>query len=206
MDPRGRYLAASDCENHILVWAVPKCPDPDVVCSVLAPLPMANALTFVLGRMQPTPLRVFSASVLAPDLGFSGDGRYLVAGSIEGALYLWDTENWQQLPNLLGHAGPVWGLAASPDGRHLASAGSDGTIRIWDLHKRAEVHVLRGHTDAVWGVAFSPDGQRLASAGRDKTVRIWEVSVLADNKLQRTGELTGGESSGTRLRVKGDQR
>jgi WD40 repeat protein len=124
-------------------------------------------------------------------LTFSGDGQYLAVAGCDGVLRLWDTTNWQPLPDVIGHAGTIWGLAASPDGRYLASAGSDGLVRMWDLRTRDKPRELRGHTDAVWGVAFRPDGRRLASVGRDGTVCIWDLDLLRQ-RWDRGGEGSSG--------------
>ncbi len=182
VDPRGRYLAGGTTDGQVMVWEVPSQPDPRPACAVLAPLPAAHALASALGRLTLARPRVFHVKISAVAVAFSGDGKYLAAAGLDGVVRLWETPEWQRLPNLTGHAGPVMDLAGSPDGRHLASAGTDGTVRIWDLHSRAEVQTLRGHTDAVWAVAFRPDGRRLASAGRDRTVRIWDVSFLRESR------------------------
>jgi WD40 repeat protein/serine/threonine protein kinase len=176
-DPCGRYLAGGDADGQIMVWEVLR-PDPRAVCAALVPLPVAPARAWALGRMPLAPLWVFRTNAGPFSVTFSGDGRYLAAAGCDGVLRLWDTTSWRRLPDLVGHAGTIWGLAGSPDGRYLASAGTDGTVRLWDLRTRDEVRVLRGHKDAVWAVAFSPDGRRLASAGRDRTMRIWDVGFL----------------------------
>jgi WD40 repeat protein/serine/threonine protein kinase len=172
-DPRGRYLAGGDADGKIMVWELPSA-NPRAICAALAPLPVLPALASVLARMTLAPPLEFPTHAGPFDLTFSGDGQYLAVAGVDGVLRLWDTTNWQLLPELIGHAGPLWGVAGSPDGRYLASAGSDGTVRVWDLRTRGKPRELHGHTDAVWGVAFRPDGRRLASVGRDRTVLIWE--------------------------------
>jgi hypothetical protein len=69
---------------------------------------------------------------------------------------------------LVGHTGPVTGVAFRRDGARLASASQDRTIRIWDLATGRLIHTLEGHTDKVAAVCFSPDGRLLFSGGHDR--------------------------------------
>ena len=78
---------------------------------------------------------------------------------------------------LVGHGGPVWGVAFSPDGQRLASVSHDETVKIWDSATGKELLALKGHAGTVSSVEFSPDGQRLASASSDQTVKIWDSAT-----------------------------
>lgn len=102
---------------------------------------------------------------------------------------------------LVGHTGPVEGLALSPDGSRLVSGGGRGDwiIHLWDADSGERLRTLPGHTRGVSSVAFSPDGTRLVSASGDGTVRIWdaiggielhcfEVSKNSEGKLSDVSE------------------
>ena len=80
----------------------------------------------------------------------------------------------KELHRLLGHTGPVQGVAFSPDGRRIASAGHDGFVKLWDLTTGQEVLTLSRHKAEVACVAFSPNGHLLASSGLDGTVMVWD--------------------------------
>ncbi len=90
---------------------------------------------------------------------------------------------------LLGHAGPVYGVAVSLDGKRLATASGDRTAKVWDAASGEELITLSGHTRAVWSVAFSPEcvsppdggpegcGARLATASEDGMAKVWDVAT-----------------------------
>ncbi|MCE7981157.1 MAG: hypothetical protein DYG89_08200 [Caldilinea sp. CFX5] len=116
-------------------------------------------------------------------LAFRPDGRQLVAGGADCALYLWDVSQPTQaqvIARLAGHRKRIATVAFSPDGAYIASGDYDGVIHLWGSHNGAN---RRGATPAllrcqgtVRKVVFSPDGQTVASAG-DDGLRLWSVAA-----------------------------
>ncbi|KAG6328275.1 hypothetical protein ID866_10814, partial [Astraeus odoratus] len=109
----------------------------------------------------------------------SPDGRWIVSGSSDNTIRLWDAHTSSQIGSPFeGHTGSVDAAAFSPDGRWIVSGSSDNTIRLWDAHIGSQIgSPLEGHTDYVQAVAFSPDGNRqwIVSGSYDTTVRVWDV-------------------------------
>jgi WD40 repeat protein len=126
---------------------------------------------------------------------FSTDGKALFAGCSDGAIYVYDLDNGQQLNVLRGHSGEVTALALGPGSAGLASASTDHTARLWFLDIAPQARDYVGHQGPVWTAAFSPDGQHLVSASGDKTARIWDTAsakvlhVLKGHELGVTGAL-----------------
>ncbi|MES2925152.1 MAG: protein kinase [Verrucomicrobiota bacterium] len=112
-------------------------------------------------------------------LCFAPDGRWLVTGSFDRSIKIWDPGDGKLLQSWVGSGGLISAIALSPDGRRLATCGvEDKTVKLWDPVTGREILRLRGHTSMVHGIAFSPDGQRLASSSDDGTIRIWDSTPL----------------------------
>ncbi len=104
-------------------------------------------------------------------VAFSSDSRQLVTGTLDGYLWLWNTQG-KLLRKIKAHQAPIWGVAFSPDNQAIASASGDGTAKLWSVDGPLQ-HTLKSTDAVVWSVAFSQDGQRIATGLIDGKLQIW---------------------------------
>lgn len=107
----------------------------------------------------------------------SQDGRWVVSGSEDQTVRVWDALSGREAHVLRGHQEPVADVAVAPSGTWLASGSMDGTVRLWDLLSGRAGLVLRGHTSGVCSVAVSADGRWIASGAYDNTARLWDAAT-----------------------------
>ena len=107
-------------------------------------------------------------------LGWTPDGRYLVSGSWEPVVRVWDAWTQGEVAAFEQPAGTHY-LAVGPDGR-LAAACSDKTVIVWDLEARAQAHTFKGHAKSTLAVNFSPDSRLCVSTGRDGRALVWNAA------------------------------
>ncbi|MCY2992532.1 MAG: hypothetical protein NTY19_32320 [Planctomycetota bacterium] len=127
--------------------------------------------------------RTLKASQRVECVAWSPDGRYLVAGSIDGWVRVWAFPACEELVRIDHHT-PVHAVAITPDGQFLATGG-DGPqgpdepaeIKLWKLsgdgRQATFERALAGHGRAVLALHFSPDQAWLLSSSRDETARLW---------------------------------
>ncbi|MEM7539448.1 MAG: hypothetical protein AAF639_45245 [Chloroflexota bacterium] len=116
-------------------------------------------------------------------IAFSPDGDFIVSGSTDTTVRLWNAETLEHIGILYGHTGTVWSVAFNRDGTKIVSGGEDNAVHLWDAKTREHLKELVGHTEAVRSVAFSPDDKYVISGSEDDTVRMWE-----QNDTQNTDE------------------
>jgi hypothetical protein len=181
---KGPWLAAGRAEGSVELWDWRK-----GTAAAPQPLPVAGlsvtSLAFsdkgslaaggkggiLLWKNLPSPI-----AVKAIDL--SGDGRFLVAGTITGDLLLWDfAVSDDPRPQREEGGLPIRTVRLSGDGKWLAAARGDGTIQLWETERFHQIHhpplTLAGHKKWVRALDFA--GEWLVSGSEDRTVRFWPL-------------------------------
>ena len=106
-------------------------------------------------------------------LAISCDNKYIVTGSSDKTIRVWDTEKRQQVAVLFGHKSWVTYVLITSDNKYIVSASDDKTVRVWNFIEQESV--FEGHTSDVEGIAMTSDNHYIVSASADKTLKIWNL-------------------------------
>lgn len=204
----GKQLSVLNCGQSVTTVAFS--PDKESQYLVAASSDNAACLWHDWNNAHPQLVRLEHNSFVKA-IAFSPDSKLLATASLDGAIYLWNPINGQQIMELKGkethaHRAGVNAIAFSSDSKLLATASSDRTVRIWNSADGIEtVNPLIKHKDRVIAVTFSPDSKLLATASLDGTVGIWNVN---NNKMgtaqwvQKVNDKWLYKPSGNALEVK----
>jgi WD40 repeat protein/serine/threonine protein kinase len=119
------------------------------------------------------------------DVEYARDGSFIVSGSFDRTVRLWNVSDGSLRATLEGHERPVWGVAVHPDGTRVASGGGDRTVRLWRVSDGVELQRGVGHEGAITGVVWSPDGRLVATSSEDGTVRFWDAETMQEREALR---------------------
>ncbi|MFO0905424.1 MAG: protein kinase [Pirellulales bacterium] len=141
-------------------------------------------------------------------VSISQDGAWVLTGSEDSTVRLWNATTGREVARFRGHDGPVYAVAFAPDGRWFASAGFDTRILAWSMPdemgkeagssaivrevqdrldgktKLPAYFVLAGHSASVRSLAFSTTNHLLVSAGQDNTAIVWDAAETQQQAQQ----------------------
>lgn len=131
-------------------------------------------------------------------LAISPDGHWLVSGSADSTINVWDLTDITKLssdqPIVLsqGDGAGVNALTFSRDSHWLASAGNDGAVLVWDasgqnIQVKPSLNFM-GEAGSVETLAFSPRGRWLASGGNGANIKLWDVYRPASKPIILKGD------------------
>jgi len=111
---------------------------------------------------------------------FSPDGQFLVTGSIDGFIEVWDFITgklkhlkYQDEDQFMMHEAAVLALGFTKDGENLASADQQGRLKVWQIKTgKCLRRFPKAHTNGITSCKFSRDGFKVLTASYDQTVRI----------------------------------
>jgi WD40 repeat protein len=112
-------------------------------------------------------------------LGFSPDGRLIVAGSYDGTIATFDTQSGRPAAGpQVAHPGFVDAAAFAPGGHIILSGGTDGTVRLWDAADlRPLGQPLRVSDNAGAFATFGADGARILALDATSRITTWDATI-----------------------------
>eukprot|EP01090_Pellita_catalonica_P012064 TRINITY_DN2541_c0_g1_i1.p1 TRINITY_DN2541_c0_g1~~TRINITY_DN2541_c0_g1_i1.p1 ORF type:complete len:444 (-),score=80.52 TRINITY_DN2541_c0_g1_i1:74-1405(-) len=103
--------------------------------------------------------------------------EYIVSGSRDKSIKIWELATGNEVMELLGHDNWVKCVKFHPDGKHIISCGDDWSVRFWSLEqKRCVKEIKAAHEHFVQALDWWNEGGRdvMATGGVDDVVKIWE--------------------------------
>ena len=115
---------------------------------------------------------------------YTQDGRFLISGSRDAHLKIWDVENKYQLyESIVAHMYAINHLDFSPDGKYFATCSMDKSVKVWDLSSWQLIKVIdkarhAGHGNSVNKLVWSSYENLLISAGDDRMISVWDLTFI----------------------------
>eukprot|EP00002_Diphylleia_rotans_P015914 TRINITY_DN3081_c0_g2_i1.p1 TRINITY_DN3081_c0_g2~~TRINITY_DN3081_c0_g2_i1.p1 ORF type:complete len:511 (+),score=109.74 TRINITY_DN3081_c0_g2_i1:69-1601(+) len=112
---------------------------------------------------------------------FSPDGHFLVSGSVDGFLEVWDPMtgklrkdlDYQNAGDYMMHEQAVLCMGWSMDSEQVATGSQDGKIFVWKVQNGQVIKRFENaHNAGVACLNFSRDGSQILSGGFDSAIRI----------------------------------
>ena len=104
----------------------------------------------------------------------SSPGPFLISGSRDKVIKMWDVSTGVCLMTLVGHDNWVRGLLFHPGGKVILSVADDKTIRIWDFKNQRCSKTLVAHDHFATCIDFHRTAPYVVTGSVDQTVKVWE--------------------------------
>ncbi len=153
-------------------------------------------------------------------LAFSRNGEFILTGSWDQQILLWEAKSGRRIKTFTGHAGIIYSLEFSSDNKNFVSTSNDNTVRLWDIPAGREIAQFISFVDGEW-IVITPEGYFNASQGGAKhlSVRlgnrvfpidnlyetffdpVYVASVLQGKKVEATADIRKGIQSPPEVRI-----
>ncbi|CAD8083309.1 unnamed protein product [Paramecium sonneborni] len=121
---------------------------------------------------------------------FNFDGQYLLTGSQDRSIILWNPYKETQLKQYFGaHNYEVQDLAILQDNSKFVSCGGDKIAFLWDVSTGQVIKKFGPHSTRINCVGIGGEQSILATGGYDCEVKIWDLKDKKQNQpIQRIKE------------------
>lgn len=126
----------------------------------------------------------------------AGTGQYLLTGSQDRSIRLYNPSTSRLVQTYSAHGYGVLDLAVSEDNARFVSVGGDKTVFVWDVATASTVRRFSGHSGAVNACCFGGEGDGIVVTGSfDGTVKIWDLRSRSEKAVMTFDEARDGVST-----------
>ncbi len=115
-------------------------------------------------------------------LCYSPDFRFLLSGSRDARLKIWNVEEGYRLhTEIVAHLFTINSITYSPDSQYFATCSKDKSIKLWRAEDFKLLKVIdkarhAGHGTSVNKLLWLPYQDTLLSCSDDKTISVWKIN------------------------------
>jgi len=92
------------------------------------------------------------------------DNKFLISGSSDKTIRIWNTQNGKLEKTLTGHDWKVLTVSVSLNGKYIVSGSNDGSMKLWDIELGKEIGAFDNIGTNVRGIAISNDNTKIFSS------------------------------------------
>ena len=117
-------------------------------------------------------------------LAFGPTGAWLVTGSWDGKVQIWNIEA-KAKTDLGNHPGKVWRVIAAENSKTIITSGTDGLVKIWDITSGKETHSLE-HSHEITGLYLAERNYLFAGGGEQGLcIHLARSSIAIHDRYQQ---------------------
>jgi len=130
------------------------------------------------------------------------DGNFLLSGSEDGVVHMWDLHSYMSLASFQVHDAPIEDMHVLPENGLLVTCSTDSTVRVWDYGVGQEVQVWRHPEQFRCLTMRKSTGHVLAGTEQHSIVAFPFSEALASMERQREEAARKGEEVAERINEK----
>lgn len=188
--PDGQWLVSSGDDNIIRVWSL------DALTAQ-----RKNHENSQEQLSSPEPAKELTGHTdWVQSLQFTPDGKWLLSGSHDETIRVWDWAQKTCAKVLHQPNDHVRSLAVSADSQFLASGGDDCQVMLWNLNNYQLLQTLSTRQSRIWSVGFQQQRDRLllAAGGDKQTLMLWQIHK---SEIKPAADAASGHSASPILRA-----
>lgn len=108
-------------------------------------------------------------------IDYSVDGKFIITGSYDKTIKLWETSTGREVRTFNGHTQPLSNVKFSPDGTKILSVAFDKRALMWEVKSGKLLLVLKDSLDEIRNAIFSPDGNQILTGGHQTNAILWDL-------------------------------
>ena len=108
---------------------------------------------------------------------FSPDGKYIVTGSYDNTIKLWNIKNGREIRSFNQHTDKIKTVVFSSDGTKILSASSDNKAIVFDVLTANVIASFSIAKDVLMSAVFSNDGSKVLTMNNRDETQVWGIKT-----------------------------